>query len=106
VRDLPGVRSCGFQMFAGNISVSHAYAHVFDFGGTVEVGHLKVSPGDLIHADRHGALTIPAEIAERIPRTAQEIQEKRNRLIELCGAPDFSVEKLRQAIRKTKSSKP
>src|SRR5271154_5934140 len=91
VRDLSEVRSSGFQMFAGNVSVSHAYAHVFDFGGTVEVGHLKVSPGDLIHADRHGVLTIPAETAEKIPHAAQEIQEKRKSLIELCGAPDFSV---------------
>jgi 4-hydroxy-4-methyl-2-oxoglutarate aldolase len=106
VRDLPGVRSSGFQMFAGNVSVSHAYAHVFDFGGTVEVGHLKVSPGDLIHADRHGVLTIPTEIAEKIPHAAQEIQEKRSHLIEVCQAPDFSVEKMRQAIRETKSSKP
>jgi 4-hydroxy-4-methyl-2-oxoglutarate aldolase len=106
VRDLPGVRSSGFQMFAGNVSVSHAYSHVFDFGGTVEVGHLKVSPGDLIHADRHGALKIPAETAEKIPHVARAIQEKRNRIIELCGAPDFSVEKLRQAIRETKNPKP
>jgi 4-hydroxy-4-methyl-2-oxoglutarate aldolase len=106
VRDLPGVRSSGFQMFARNVSVSHAYAHVFDFGGTVEVGHLKVSPGELIHADRHGVLTIPAEIAETIPRAAQEIQEMRSHLIELCRAPDFSVEKMRQAIRETKSPKP
>jgi 4-hydroxy-4-methyl-2-oxoglutarate aldolase len=106
VRDLPGVRSSGFQMFAGNVSVSHAYAHVFDFGGTVEVGHLKVNPGELIHADRHGVLTIPAEIAGEIPRAAQEIQEKRSHLIELCRAPNFSVEKIRQAIRDTKSPKP
>jgi 4-hydroxy-4-methyl-2-oxoglutarate aldolase len=105
VRDVPGVRSAGFQMFARNVSVSHAYAHVFDFGGAVEVGHLKVSPGDLIHADRHGVHMIPGEIAGQIPLAAQEIQEKRNRLIGLCRSPDFSVEKLREAIRQTKNAK-
>jgi regulator of RNase E activity RraA len=105
VRDVTGVRSSGFRMFARNVSVSHAYAHVFDFGGTVDVGHLKVNPGDLIHADRHGVQTIPAEIAGQIPLAAQEIQEKRNRLIDLCRSEDFSVEKLRQAIREIKKTK-
>jgi 4-hydroxy-4-methyl-2-oxoglutarate aldolase len=105
VRDVPGVRGAGFQMFARNVSVSHAYAHVFDFGGTVDVGHLKVNPGDLIHADRHGVQTVPAEIAGQIPLAAQEIQEKRNHLIEQCRSADFSVEKLRQAIREVKKTK-
>ena len=40
VRDLNEVRQTGFQMFAGNVSVSHAYAHIFDFGGPVKVGGL------------------------------------------------------------------
>ena len=40
VRDLDEVRRSGFQMFAGNVSVSHAYAHIFDFGGPVKVGGL------------------------------------------------------------------
>lgn len=105
VRDIPGVRSAGFKMFARNVSVSHAYAHVFDFGGTVEVGHLKIQPGDLIHADRHGVQTIPAEVAGRIPPVAHDIQEKRNRLVELCRSADFSVDRLREAIRETKKSK-
>jgi 4-hydroxy-4-methyl-2-oxoglutarate aldolase len=105
VRDLPGVRSTGFQVFARNVSVSHAYAHVFDFGGTVEVGHLKVKPGQLIHADRHGVEMIPTEVAERIPEAAREIQEKRDHLIGLCRSADFSVEKMRQAIHEKRKSK-
>jgi 4-hydroxy-4-methyl-2-oxoglutarate aldolase len=105
VRDLPGVRSTGFQMFARNVSVSHAYAHVFDFGGTVEVGHLKVEPGQLIHADRHGVEMIPTEVAERIPQAAREIQEKRDYLIGLCRSADFSVEKMRRAIHEKRKAK-
>src|SRR5262249_33718535 len=70
VRDLAEIEKTGFQLFAGSVSVSHAYAHIFDFGGTVKVGGLKVSPGDLIHADRHGVQTIPVEIAAQIPSTA------------------------------------
>jgi len=99
VRDLDQVGLTRFQMFAGSVSVSHAYAHVFDFGGTVELGGLKIRPGDLIHGDRHGVQTIPLEIAEKVPAAANEILSRRQHLIGLCRATDFSLDKLREAIQ-------
>ena len=98
VRDLEQVGLTSFQMFAGSVSVSHAYAHVFDFGSPVEMAGLKIQPGDLIHGDRHGIQTIPFEIAEKIPTAAHEILNKRQHLIGLCRATEFSLEKLRKAI--------
>src|SRR5271165_914547 len=67
VRDLPAVREMRFQMFSGNVAVSHAYAHIIDFGETVEIGGLRIRSGDLLHGDRHGVLTVPLEIAAEIP---------------------------------------
>jgi 4-hydroxy-4-methyl-2-oxoglutarate aldolase len=99
VRDVDQVGLTRFQMFAGGVSVSHAYAHIFDFGGTVEVGGLKIRPGDLIHGDRHGVQTIPLEIADKIPAAAHHIMHRREHLIGLCRATDFSIDKLREAIR-------
>lgn len=99
VRDIDAVEQTNFQMFAGSIAVSHAYAHVFDFGSPVQVGGLNIQPGDLLHGDRHGVQTIPAEIATRLPAVAQQIVRRRHRLIELCRAADFSIEKLREAIK-------
>jgi len=99
VRDLNAVGAAGFQMFAGNVTVSHAYAHVFDFGGTVEIGGLAIRPGDLIQGDRHGIQTIPLEIAPDVPSAAREILLRRHYLVGLCRSPEFSVENLRQAIR-------
>jgi len=102
VRDLREVECLGFQMFAGNVSVSHAYAHVFDFGGNVEVGHLKVSRGDLLHGDLHGVQTVPREIAERIPAKARAILECRKRIVGRCDSRDISLEKIRAAIQEGK----
>lgn len=98
VRDLREVQTTNFQMFAGKASVSHAYAHIFDFGGEVELGGMKIKPGALLHGDRHGVLTVPIEIASKIPAAAHEIVQGRQRLIDLCRAPGFSVEKLRHGI--------
>ena len=98
VRDLREVRATGFQMFAGNVSVSHAYAHVFDFGGAVEIGGLKVRPGDLLHGDLNGVQSIPVEIISQVLSAANEIVQKRRSLTGLCCAPDFSMDKLREAV--------
>lgn len=95
VRDLPQVRSTGFQLFAGNVAVSHAYAHIFQFGIPVEIGNLKVEPGDLLHGDRHGILKVPVELASKIPTVAREIQEKEQQIIAICRSADFSLDKLR-----------
>jgi len=60
VRDIPMIAS-GFQMLAGSIVPSHAYVHVVDFGIDVAVHGMAVKSGDLIHADRHGAIVVPTE---------------------------------------------
>ena len=100
VRDLPAVEQAGFHLFAGNVAVSHSYAHIIDFGEPVEIGGLKIHPGDLVHGDRHGVHTIPHEIASEIPKVAAGLVAEERALIELCRAPDFSLEKLAARLRK------
>jgi 4-hydroxy-4-methyl-2-oxoglutarate aldolase len=99
VRELPRVREAGLQLFAGNVSVSHAYAHIFDLGCAVNVGGLEVKPGDLLHGDRHGILTIPKEIAAEVPAVAAKLQGAEQRVIDFCRSQDFSVAQLRQIVR-------
>jgi 4-hydroxy-4-methyl-2-oxoglutarate aldolase len=102
VRDLRAVRAAGFQMFAGNVSVSHSYAHIYEFGRAVEVGRMKVRPGDLLHGDLHGVQTIPSEIAGKIPDVAQDMTEREKHLIALCHSKEFTVEKIREALKNAK----
>jgi regulator of RNase E activity RraA len=98
VRNVETARELKFQMFARNLSVSHAFAHVFDFGGSVEVGHMQVRPGDLLHGDRHGVQTIPIEIAQKIPAVAQRMNGEEREIIELCQSAGFTLEKLRSNV--------
>jgi regulator of RNase E activity RraA len=105
VRDISDIQPTGFQLFASNVALSHAYAHLFDFGGTVRVGGLSIAPGDLVHGDLHGVQTIPLEVADRVPAMAREILKRRNRLIELCGSPDFSLETLQKLMKQQEEEK-
>ena len=98
VRNVEHARSLQFQMFAGNLSVSHSFAHVFDFGTTVEVGQRGVRPGDLLHGDLHGIQTVPMEIAGKVSGVAQRMIEEELEIIERCDSADFTVEKLRAEV--------
>src|SRR5579863_8213480 len=99
VRELPRVREQGLSLFAGNVAVSHAYAHVFDFGSTVNVGGLEVQPGDLLHGDRHGVLTVPKEIVPEIPEVAARLEQAEKKVIDFCRSQEFSVDKLQRAVK-------
>jgi regulator of RNase E activity RraA len=99
VRDLARVRAMGFQFFAPRVSVSHAYAHIVEFGQPVTVGGLTVTSNDIIYGDRHGLLTIPVEIIERIPEMVEQMSRAERAVIALCQSPDFSVERLQALVK-------
>jgi 4-hydroxy-4-methyl-2-oxoglutarate aldolase len=99
VRELPSVRRAGIELFAGSVAVSHAYAHIFDHGATVEVGGMEVRPGDLLHGDRNGVLTVPAAIASKVPKAAKGLQSAEQRIIDFCRSRDFSVAKLGDVMK-------
>ena len=101
VRELPAVRTMGIQLFAGSVAVSRAYAHIFDFGAPVRVGGMEVHPGDLLHGDRHGVLTVPMEFATKIPNVAARLQQVERTVIDFCQSSAFSVAKLREIMKTT-----
>jgi regulator of RNase E activity RraA len=98
VRNLPAAEKLGFQLFAGCVSVSHAYVHIVEFGTPVEIGGLKIKSGDLLHGDLHGVQSIPADLVAKIPAAAAEIVAREQELVSLCQSRDFSLEKLRAAV--------
>ena len=100
VRDLEQVRAAGFQCFAETASVSHAYAHIVDFGEPVEIGGLKINPGDVLHGDLNGIHMVPAQIAAQLPDVVKRIRDREAELIRFCQSPDFSLEKLESVLGK------
>ena len=94
VRDLPAIKAMDFQLFSGSVAVSHAYAHIIEFGEPVELGGLKIQSRDLIHGDRHGVQIIPLEIAAMVPAEASEVLAEERVLIDFCNSPEFSLTEL------------
>ena len=96
VRDLPEVRATGFHFFASCVLVSHAYVHLVEVGAPVSVGGLTVRPGDLLHGDEHGVISIPGEIARELPAAAARVEGYERPIIDFARSPDVSAEGLRK----------
>jgi regulator of RNase E activity RraA len=63
IRDLDEMNNAGFKALARRLAVGHAHSYPVRWNCEVEVFGRKIQPGQLIHADKHGFLAIPAEDA-------------------------------------------
>ena len=61
------------------------------------MGGLWIRPGDLLHADQHGVVVVPAEIAARIPEAAARIEARERKMIAVCQKPGVTLEELKAA---------
>jgi regulator of RNase E activity RraA len=98
VRDIP-MNAPGFQMLAGSLSPSHAYVHVVEFNLEVTVHGMAVKSHDLIHADQHGAVTVPVDKIDAMKTALDGLTKREARIIEAARAPNVSVEAIKAAIR-------
>jgi regulator of RNase E activity RraA len=89
----------GFQLLGGKIGPSHAHVHTVDWDVHVSIYGMSVNPGDLIHADRHGAVVIPIEAARDLPAAAELLGRREKVILDACKQPDFNIDTLRDAIR-------
>ena len=87
-----------FQFLAAKIAPSHAYVNVVDFGGEVEVLGMRVRSGDIVHADRHGAVVVPAAAVREIPAAAHRIARREGHILAAARAPGCTAEKLIEAF--------
>ncbi|MBO0684891.1 MAG: RraA family protein, partial [Candidatus Dormibacteraeota bacterium] len=99
VRDLKEVRELGFHFFARGPGVSHAYVHVSSVGEPVTIGGLRVTPGDLVHADQHGVLLIPKEVAAELPAAADRVIEQEQTFLRWVRSSDFDPDRLAEMRR-------
>jgi regulator of RNase E activity RraA len=98
VRHLDALEQHQFPLFSSCVGVSHAYAHIVEVGCPVRIGGLTISPGDWLHADVHGVLSVPASLGEELPAAIAAIQHEKERLLSICSAADFTPDLLRDLL--------
>ena len=97
IRDLDLIAT-DFQLLAGLVGPSHAWVRVERFGEPVSVHGMAVAHGELIHADRHGALVIPIDALPRLPMAIDLCARREAPVIAAARQPGFTVAKLREAM--------
>ena len=96
VRDL-GDLPTGFPVIAGSIGPSHAFVHVREFGKPVSVFGLAVEEGDLVHADRHGALVIPSLVIPSLQHAIEKLIATERLVLDPANKPDFDFDAFAKA---------
>lgn len=91
--DLPN----GFPVVAGSIGPSHAFVHVKEVGAGATVFGMKVQDGDLVHADRHGALVVPPELIDSLGSALQKLINTEELILKPASQEGFDIEKFKIA---------
>ena len=89
-RDLDPIERIGFACFASAVIASHGWCRILEVNVPVTVGGLTVDPGDLLHADRNGVLSIPREIAPEAALASAKVMDAEAevlRLVQGGGSP-------------------
>ncbi len=97
VRDLHAVAP-GFQFLAARITPSHAYADILDFGGEINVSGMVARSGDLVHADRHGAVVVPKDKVQEVLKAVALIAKREAAIMQAARKPGFTVADLRKVF--------
>lgn len=88
VRDL-GDLPAGFPVIAGSIGPSHGHVHVRSIGAPVRILGLTVRNGDLIHADRHGAVVVPPAVVPALAAAIARLQATERLVLDPARAEGF-----------------
>lgn len=88
MRDL-GDLPAGFPVIAGSIGPSHGFVHVRSVGAPVTVFGLRVAQGDLVHADRHGAVVIPPSVIAGLEAGIRKLLATEQLILEPARRHDF-----------------
>ena len=93
-RDKAGIarRAPGFHVFSPGWVVSHGRGAFLDFNINVSVCGLNIAPGDLLHGDANGLLTIPHEIVPQVPDKARSVLESEGGYFDFLASDAFSFE--------------
>ena len=99
-RDRSGIRerTPDFHVFSSGWVVSHGYPAYLDFNTTVSICGLTIAPGDLLHGDESGLVSIPRDIAERVPERAREVRREEAEYFDFLQSERFSMAELRRRI--------
>lgn len=90
----------GFQIVGGSVVPSHAHVHMLQMRCEVNIFGMQCAHDDVVHADYHGAVVIPAEAVTRLPAAIDLIMRREKAIMDMAKEPGFTAAKMREALRR------
>jgi regulator of RNase E activity RraA len=92
----------GFQIIGGRIGPSHAHIHMVQTNCDANIFGMLVRHDDVVHADFHGAVVIPAEAVKKLPAAIDLVSRREKVILDLAKSPGFTSQMMRDALGKSK----
>jgi regulator of RNase E activity RraA len=99
VRDLEALHDMGMKVWSEYVVVSHGHIDVGLADIPVEVGGLVVHPGDLLHADCNGVVSIPLEALPELPAAIDKVLAGEREVINHLREKGYDLEAHRRQIQ-------
>lgn len=87
----------GYPVVAGSVGPSHGFVHVKAIDIPVRIFGLEVMPGDLVHADRHGAVAVPQDVIPVLSASIDKLLATERIVLEAAREPGFNFDRFAQA---------
>lgn len=106
VRDL-GQLHPRLPILAGAVTPSHAFVDTEELDTAVTVFGMAVAPGDIIHADRHGAVVIADAALAELPAAVESVARREAVILAAARAAspgELGIKDLETALRKSREA--
>jgi regulator of RNase E activity RraA len=93
--------AAGFQIVGGRIGPSHAHVHMVQMKCDVNIFGMLVGHDDVVHADVHGAVVIPAAAVRALPKAIDLLTRREKVILDRARARGFNALAMRDALRES-----
>jgi regulator of RNase E activity RraA len=91
MRDL-GDMAEGFPVVAGSIGPSHGFVHVRSVNQPINIFGMNINSGDLVHADRHGAVVVPTDVIDDLETSILKMQQTERLVLDPARKKGFDFD--------------
>jgi regulator of RNase E activity RraA len=92
----------GFQIVGGRIGPSHAHVHMVQMKCDVTIFGMLARHDDVIHADVHGAVVIPADAVRALPKAIDLLTRREKVILDRARSPGFTSRDMREALSESR----
>jgi 4-hydroxy-4-methyl-2-oxoglutarate aldolase len=98
VRDIEGILTIPFGIYASGRTIHHCAVRYLRFNHPVEVGGIRVSPGEVIHANVGGVIKIPPAALARLPTASIEMRAFEHAAHGVFRRTNLTIDEKRSAV--------